>query len=61
MKDLNKKLDKISRLMHKRTGYSLIHIVLEAKYNMPEYYHDFFIFNSDEWQFFIELIGEACK
>ena len=64
MKNLNKKLEKISKTMHKKTGYSLKHSILEV-YEDKEmcilYTHEFFIFNSDEWQIFIELLEEACK
>lgn len=59
MKDLNKKLEKISCHMHKRTGYSLTHAVLECDDNMA--CHRLFKFNSDEWAFFLDLLEEACK
>lgn len=64
MKNLNKVLEKISRLMHSRTGYSLRSCVLEVVRDFDmrvKYRNDFFILNSDEWQIFIELIEQACK
>lgn len=73
MKNLNKKLEEISCLMHRRTGYSLRHSILECRDNLSrqeiginpnhdqESTYDFFRYNSDEWQIFIELLEEACK
>lgn len=65
--ELNKQLEKLSIRMHQKTGYSLQHCVLEAKYNMRDcspYYgdtHDFFIYNSPEWGMFIMILEEACQ
>jgi len=64
MKNLNNTLEKISIKMHNRTGYSILHMVLEANDDFElrgKYRNNFFIYNSEEWQFFIELIEEACK
>lgn len=61
MKDLNATLQKISVFMHERTGYSIQHTVLAAREELGHLYnHDLFIYNSDEWQFFLDLINEAC-
>lgn len=62
---INNTLEKISRLTHRRTGYALRHIILipSRDEEMKNYYHnhDLFIYGSLEWQFFIDLIEEACK
>jgi len=63
--DTNSQLNKLSVRMHKRTGYSIIHTVLEARDNGAKTYSnilsDFITFNSDEWGTFLLIINEACK
>lgn len=75
--NINLELDRISKTLHRRTGYSLRHVILtmrdEGEYkpdfwtstNLP--YHikqansDWLNFNSDHWTYFTLFLNEACK
>ena len=57
--DINETLERISLKMHKRTGYSVIHAVLECEDEMD--LPRFFKFNSDEWEIFLLILEEACN
>lgn len=62
--NFNETLDTLSVLAHKKTGYSIQSMVIFF-FNDSElrekYEFTFFIFNSIEWQIFIELIQEAIN
>lgn len=73
--EINKEIEKLSCKMHRRTGYSIRHAVLEMRDNAevnPFFFRtgslesrqgaaDFATFNSETWSWFLEFINEACK
>lgn len=65
--EINNELDKLSKKMHSKTGYSIISSVTEMKDDedfdstLSDYFDNLYRFSSQQWIWFIDFLNEACK